>query len=424
MADVDAVVFQPASTPVLKSPPDLAPSFGTAERHFVPPAVAKRPRDLRIDFFRGLALVGIAVNHTAPPPAMFHAFGHYQFGHVFSFNFADVFVFVSGFVCAIAYASTLRDGGWWGAQKKALGRCRSIYGMYWLALGGTVALVWAIRSVAGEADVIEAMRFDPLALADGRTFLAALLMRPPYTHFGILEFYVVMLTLMPGALWLYGRKPWLAAGSSLGLYVYAQAAHVAGLPGLVVTHGPFGNYLAWQLLFFGGLFLGAESRRGRLPRPSAGQVVGLVCVLIAADYLRQTRWMYYRLDEKEPLGPLRVVELLAVVGIISRCIPADAEFLRRGMAGWIARAGKHGLGVFAWTLVSAYFLTDCAALLGLGRPGYMIVAGVAAGSAIACGLVLDALAKAKRAWGEASTDASTQAANRGATLSRRFDRAA
>ena len=414
------MVFQPSSTPVLKSPPAYEPPFEASQRRIVPPAVVKRPRDLRIDFFRGLALVGIAINHTAPPPAMFHAFGHYQFGHVFSFNFADVFVFVSGFVCAIAYASTLRDGGWWGAQKKALGRCRSIYGMYWLALGGTIALVWAIRAAAGEPLVIGPMRFDPLALADGRNLFAALLMRPPYTHFGILEFYVVMLTLMPGALWLYGRKPWLAAGLSVGLYLYAQAAHFGGLPGLTVTHGPFGNYLAWQFLFFGGLFLGVESRRGRLPRLSAGQVAGLVCVLLAADYLRQTKWMYYRLDDKELLGPLRVVELLAVLGIVSRCVPADAEFLRRGLAGWIARAGKHGLGVFAWTLVSAYLLTDLAALLGVGRAGYLVVAVVAAGSAVACGLLLDALAKPK----PRGLETATAAPNRMATPLHRLDRAA
>ena len=300
-------------------------------------------------------------------------------------------------MCAIAYASTLRDAGWWGAQKKALGRCRSIYGMYWLALAGTVALLWGVRALAGEAEVIGPMRFDPLALAHGRNLLAALLMRPPYTHFGILEFYVVMLTLMPAALWLYGRKPWLAAGLSLGLYVYAQAAHFYGLPGPGVTRGPFGDYLAWQLLFFGGLFLGVESRRRRLPHLSAGRVAGLVCFLVAVDYLRQTKWMYYRLEDKDVLGPLRVLELLAVLGIVGRCVPADAPFLREGLPGWIARAGKHGLGVFAWTLVNAYFLTHTAALLGVSRPGYMLVAGLAAASTVAFGLVLDALAKPKQA---------------------------
>ena len=417
------MVFQPKSSPVLTSPP---PSRPTPARDTppksspVPAAALKRPRDLRIDFFRGVALIGIAIDHMAPPPAFIDQYGHYQFGQIFSFNFADVFVFVSGFVCAIAYASTLRDKGWWGAQKKALGRCREIYGIYWLVLVVTVAVMAVLQAVGGEVSVIPMMRFDPLALFDARTLLRATLMRPPYSHFGILEFYVVMLTLMPTALWLYGRKPWLAAGASLAVYAYAQAAGHWNLAGLEAMRGPFGNYLAWQFLFFGGLFLSAEVRRGRVTAPSVGQALALVGFLLLIDYFRQGKWMYHHLNDKEQLGPLRVAELLAVTGILSRCMPADAAFLRGGLGGAIGRAGKHGLGVFAWTLLSAYVLTYSSSALHVGRAGYLVMVLLAAAGTVGCGVILDARAKPKRATPPGSADATVSTP----ALSERFNRAA
>src|SRR5437016_4497355 len=84
-------------------------------------------RDSRIDFFRGIALIGIALNHTVPPPDVYRTFGQYQFGHFFSFAFADLFVFLSGLVCAMAYTRVLERDGWWGGQKKAVKRCMQIY---------------------------------------------------------------------------------------------------------------------------------------------------------------------------------------------------------------------------------------------------------------------------------------------------------
>src|SRR5438105_15551403 len=88
-----------------RGPVDAA-IFGPSQGANVP-LVASSSRDGRIDFFRGIALIGIALNHTVPPPGVYNTFGHYQFGHFFSFGFADMFVFLSGMVCAMAYTRVL-----------------------------------------------------------------------------------------------------------------------------------------------------------------------------------------------------------------------------------------------------------------------------------------------------------------------------
>src|SRR5262245_25330377 len=104
---------------VLTSPEELATAAAreNAARSALP-LTAKPPRDSRIDFFRGVALIGIALNHTVPPPDVYNTFGHYQFGHFFSFGFADQFVFLSGMVCAMAYTRVLERQGLWSGQKK------------------------------------------------------------------------------------------------------------------------------------------------------------------------------------------------------------------------------------------------------------------------------------------------------------------
>src|SRR4051794_39332900 len=83
------------------------PLTGVSTATMILPSLSASSRDSRIDFFRGIALIGIALNHTLPPPEVYRQFGQYEFGHFFSFVFADIFVFLSGMVCAMAYTRVL-----------------------------------------------------------------------------------------------------------------------------------------------------------------------------------------------------------------------------------------------------------------------------------------------------------------------------
>jgi len=328
-------------------------------------------RDRRIDFFRGVALIGIALNHTVPPPALYDTFGHYQFGHFFSFGFADMFVFLSGLVCAMAYTRVLEREGLWGGQKKAIKRCLQIYVANLAAFLIVACMMLGVHAIKRKVYFLD---FDITRLKRAQTWMRLLWMSSGYNHFNILKFYIVMLLLMPVGLWLYRWRRFSCVLPSLFAYGYIQAAQRFHWPLQKVTDGPFGNYLAWQFLFFLGMWIGSELKRGNLRLELSGSMLaGLILFLAACDYLRQMKLATHHFSDKTMMGPLRIAELRAVMMLVGRCMPRDLKMLQSGVGGWITQLGTRSLEIFALTLVSCYAFTHLAAMLGVGRSGYAML---------------------------------------------------
>ena len=336
------------------------------------PPMPQVGRDSRIDFFRGIALIGMALNHTVPPPDVYNTFGHYQFGHFFSFGFADMFVFLSGLVCAMAYTRVLERDGWWGGQLKAIKRCMQIYVANVAAFLSVACIMIALHAFT--TPKVEFLEFDTGRLKHPDTWMRLLWMSPGYPHFNILKFYVVMLLLMPMGLWLYRWRRWSAVLPSLCVYGYIQAAQRFHWAGPRATDGPFGNYLAWQFLFFLGVWIGSELKRGKLRlKLSSTALAGLILFLAVCDYLRQMKLATHHFADKTMMGPLRIAELLAVLMLVGRCMPRDLKLLQSGVGGWITKIGSRSLEIFALTLVSCYAFTHMAAILHVGRAGYAVM---------------------------------------------------
>ena len=70
-------------------------------------------RDLRIDFFRGLALIMIFVNHV--PGNMFEIFTSRNFGLT---DAAEIFVFLAGYAAALAYGRGIAEQGAWKGGRR------------------------------------------------------------------------------------------------------------------------------------------------------------------------------------------------------------------------------------------------------------------------------------------------------------------
>src|SRR6185436_10069743 len=103
-----------------------------------PSAGGPHGRDLRIDFFRGLALYVILIDHIASNPL-----GRYTY-HRFGFSdAAEVFVFLSGLSCGIVYHSTLVRRGLRGLAAAAIKRAAFIYAFYALSSVATILFVSA-----------------------------------------------------------------------------------------------------------------------------------------------------------------------------------------------------------------------------------------------------------------------------------------
>jgi hypothetical protein len=79
-------------------------------------------RDVRIDFFRGLALYMILVDHVVGDPI-----GKLTFRSVGFSDAAELFVFLSGISCAIVYSGVLARRGWGGLLEAIARRASYIY---------------------------------------------------------------------------------------------------------------------------------------------------------------------------------------------------------------------------------------------------------------------------------------------------------
>src|ERR1700743_3963366 len=80
------------------------------------------PRDMRLDFFRGLALVCIFIDHI---PGNY--LGYFTLSAFGFFDAAEVFIFISGFTAALVYGRTLAVRGRLIARAQVLRRAWELY---------------------------------------------------------------------------------------------------------------------------------------------------------------------------------------------------------------------------------------------------------------------------------------------------------
>src|SRR5215475_10403831 len=106
-------------------------------------------RDLRIDFFRGLALYMILVDHVVADPIS--KFTYQRFG--FS-DAAEIFVFLSGISCGIVYSRELKRG-WLGFMTKIARRTVLIYVYYVLSSILVILLITVAAGSIKNAGVVD-----------------------------------------------------------------------------------------------------------------------------------------------------------------------------------------------------------------------------------------------------------------------------
>ena len=86
-------------------------------------------RDLRLDACRGLALWFIFIDHIPDNSLAWLTLRNYGFSDA-----TEVFVFVSGYTCMLAYGGALREQGWPTTVTRALRRSWEIYAAFLLLL--------------------------------------------------------------------------------------------------------------------------------------------------------------------------------------------------------------------------------------------------------------------------------------------------
>jgi len=293
-----------------------------------PPELKGQARDLRIDACRGIALWFIFLDHVPNNIGSWLTLRNYGFSDA-----AEVFMFVSGVTCALAYGKALRFEGWTGVVRRTLRRSWDIYVAFLLLTLGCVILVHlAGGRLADESNTRILLDHPGEKLAQA----AVLLYRPVNTD--VLPIFVLLHLSFAPLLWLLLRVPNVTLGASLTLYALV---HVFGwtIPG-PNGHWAF-NPLAWQLLVVLGAWWMIEDRSvrpwvtSRTARALAVLFLFLSLVIVLSSRIKPLEslipqalsQLLYPLD-KSNLDPLRLLHFLAIAVLAAWFVPRDWRWLK------------------------------------------------------------------------------------------------
>jgi hypothetical protein len=309
-------------------------------------------RDLRVDFFRGLALITIFVDHV--PHNRWAAITQQNFG--FS-DAAELFVALAGFSAVLAYGRYFDKTVSAEGLRKIGYRIATIYVYHVGTLPIVAAMLLMISRVAGDMTLRELTSFEPLLSGDLTAVFGAVLLLIQPIFFDILPLYVVLLAVFPI---LYAL---LKESIPLGLAISAlpwALTQVAPLNFPTASgEGWYFNPFAWQFLLALGMAAAVKSQRKEL-HPSAYLIALAFMVLIVSLALRApwTRWplhlgeapfpldSYGALMVKTTLGPVRLLHFIAFGYLLLVVIPPRAAWLKTRAARAFADAGRNSLDVF------------------------------------------------------------------------------
>src|SRR5262245_21783663 len=245
-------------------------------------------RDLRIDACRGIALWWIFLDHIPNNVGSWLTLRNYGFSDA-----AEVFMFVSGVTCALAYGKVWRREGWTAVTRRTLRRSWDIY-VAFLLLTLACAILVHLAGGGRLADESNTRIFlDDL----GATLAHAAILQYRPVNTDVLPIFVLLHLLFAPLLWLLLRLPNVTLGASLALYALV---HFFGwtVPAWPSGHWAF-NPLAWQLLVVLGAWWMLEGERVR-PLVTSRTVLGLAVLYLLLSLVIALSWRIKPLEAVIP----------------------------------------------------------------------------------------------------------------------------
>jgi hypothetical protein len=349
------------------------------------------PRDLRIDFFRGLALICIFIDHV--PANKLAGLTLQNFGLS---DASELFVLLAGFSAALAYGGTFHRDGWKAGLGRIGKRIAALYAAHLLLLavcvGGLAIVARAFENpVYFEHVNLTPFSYDPLA-----AIWRALVLQHQPAYLDILPLYMLLLAWFCVLIGLARVHTVLAFAVSAGMWAVANFKGL-NLPSYPDSFGWYFNPFAWQLLFSLGVLAGLAHRRG-VPVPRSHWLFIAAMGYLLFAFLMMAPWTQIPglQDQellprdlvgsisKQGLSPLRLVNILALAYVCAILIPPSAGWLRHPCMGWVINLGRNALDVFCAGVVLA--LVGFVILVEVDR-GIVAQAAVNVGGLALMGLV-------------------------------------
>ncbi|WP_225893025.1 MULTISPECIES: OpgC family protein [unclassified Methylomonas] len=355
------------------------------------PDPSPQNRNLPLDFFRGLALIVIFINHMPDNPWFWYTPSRFGLSDA-----AEVFVFSSGFASARAYGRCFERAGLWLGLVRVLHRCVQIYSAH-LASFVLLALVCVVGNRwVPEMDDIQRLNIAYFFDATQQALYDLFTLAYVPNYFDILPLYLLVIVWLP-IFWLVSRlHVGMAFACSVTLYwaSYYYGWELSADP--VSGRKWYFNPYNWQLMFFTGYAFGAgwakvSVKHGWLLAVCLGLVLVSIPLEHEATYTRIKFWGELRANltpwlDKSHLGVLRWLHLLALAYLMYRLCHWRSQWLHSPVPRAVVIMGQQSLPIYLCSMVLSYaggiWLDhlgrdewSAAALVNLSGLGLMLLAG-------------------------------------------------
>jgi len=320
---------------------------------------ASPSRDLRLDFFRGLALICIFIDHIPE-----NYLNYFTLSAIGFSDAAEVFIFISGFTAALVYGRAMTQRGVLWSTAQVLRRAWQLYVahiflfMIFLAEVSYTVMTFKNPMYNEEMGVGDFLDDPHMAV------IQALLLQLQPTFLDILPLYIVLLLIFPAVLLGLRRFPLVVLIPSALIYLEVQIFSV-DVPAYPEGHIWTFNPLAWQFLFVVGAALGQAGASSRRVSQLLQLLMWPALIIAAVALVVRLTWAAHGIWDGIPalflrqlwpvnktnLSPIRLISFFALVILAARWISPQAAFLRSAAAKPVVLCGAHSLEIFCLSIL-------------------------------------------------------------------------
>jgi hypothetical protein len=347
---------------------------------------AARLRDLRLDFFRGLALIFIFIDHIPENILSYFTVQAVQF-----YDAAEIFIFISGYTAALVYGRTLALQGPSYATARIISRAWQLYVAHIFLFVMFIAEVSYTVTTFKNPMYNDEMRVGDFLDEPHVAIVKALLLEFQPTFLDILPLYILLLAIFPIILLGLRLRPALVLIPSFLLYVAVQVTGIS-VPAYPEGHVWFFNPLAWQFLFIAGAALGLDGMRGNRWLRLERAILPAAAIVVGAGFFVKLSWTIHGVWDAFPglflkelwpinknnLSPIRLIPFFAALAVVAAMVRRDAAFLRLPLTKPLVLCGQQSLEIFCLgILLSAlghFVLSEYSS--GIVTQGFVNLAGI------------------------------------------------
>lgn len=351
------------------------------------------------DFFRGLALIYIFIDHISSG-----FFSKFTLQNLGLSDGAEMFVFISGFVSSIVYGKITLINGYFAAFKKVMKRTCVLYGANCVILLSHFLIITVFVKYLGLIPDVHDIELFPSFISNWKEipeFLTFAYL--PYIY-AILPMYILFLLLLIPFLYGIRRVGLFVLTPFILLYVYTQLHPEFNL-GLKKSPWAF-NPFAWQILFFAGVTAGVYKEKilkidftsDRFAVClSFGLIIPLIYRLFVAYLNRKNAffhefanffphpridWLKWKINLSVP----RLVHFVFLAGTAYFFTLRFPDFFKTRFAKAVVLLGQHALSIFVsgvildvfincFFLTHPYFIASEFVLITIGGCLFFLVCG-------------------------------------------------